>query len=521
LKLITKDAAVTVIVTQQRFAETLRGFGIHTVCLDSQWETISKELKCAPPSYVIEDNLAYILYTSGSTGIPKGVAVQRGSMCNFVFHTKAVMNLGTNDRILQFSSVAFDTAIEEIFPCLAAGATLVLRTAGMLDSVPEFVRKCREYRVSVLDLPTAFWHELVANLAAEEVTMPEEVRLVIIGGEKAMPARLAQWRRAVGHRVELLNTYGPAEATVVATMCNCTADGRSPKPSDEVPIGRPIANVQTYILSGDLLPVPVGVWGELHIAGAGLARGYLGRPDLTAVSFIPNPFSDTGARLYKTGDLCRYKSDSEIEFWGRLDGQVKLRGQRVEPVEVEAALMQNKNVRDCAVATCGTDGDLRLVAYAVVEHERVLTAGDLRNFLRTRVPDYLIPSAFVFMESLPFNTHGKIDRAALPAPESFESNPAFVAPRSAIEHHLADIWAEVLKIEKVSIYDNFFALGGHSLRAMQVVARILKTLQVNIPLRWLFQAPTVAELSSLIEELRSGNAEPKAAVAGESEEFRF
>jgi amino acid adenylation domain-containing protein len=509
LKFIMEDAHVAAVLTQQSLAQTLGLCEPKLISLDSQWEIIAREGETKPSLQICKDNLAYVIYTSGSTGNPKGIAVTRDSLCNFVCHTCDVMELKSHDRVLQFASIGFDTAVEEIFPCLAGGATLVLRTEGMLDSVSSFLQKCCDWKISVLDLPTAFWHELVACVSSEELKMPNELRLVIIGGEKARLDRLAQWRRAVDYRVRLWNTYGPSEATVVATMWDDHKFDREINLFEEVPIGRPISNAQTYILDENLIPVPAGVCGEMYIAGSGLARGYLNRPELTAENFIPNPFGDqSGTRLYKTGDFARYRGNGEIEFLGRRDNQAKLRGHRIEIDEIEAVLTRNPNVRSTAVVLDGPNGEERLVAYVVSNQSCNLKAGELRSFMKSKLPNYMIPSAFVFLDSLPVNSSGKIDRRALPAPEQLggESERAFVPPHTPIEHQLAEIWAEVLKLKEVCVDDNFFDLGGHSLLAMRVISRVLKRFEVKFPLRCLFEGPTVAEMSTVIGELQARNA---------------
>jgi amino acid adenylation domain-containing protein len=493
---------------------------ISVIPLDTEWETISHESAANPGSAAAADDPAYIIYTSGSTGQPKGVEVTHRALANFVAAAREMFALEPGDRVLQFASLAFDASAEEIFPCLAGGATLVLRTDWMVESASLFLQKCHDWGVTVLDLPTVYWHELTENLASEQLTLPADVRLVIIGGERAAPERLAIWRRRVGSRVRLLNTYGPTEGTVVSTAWESTGYVAESAPIRQVPIGRPIANVQTYVLDRNLNPVPIGVSGELHIAGAGLARAYFDCPDLTAEKFIPNPFSsEPGSRLYKTGDLGRYLADGNIEFLQRIDTQVKIRGFRIELGEIEAALNQHPAVREAVVVARADTreephvvenpkskiqnpkSDNRLVAYIVSIQDRI-DAGKLRAFLQAKLPDYMLPSVFVFLDSLPLTPSGKIDRKALPAPDQSrpELESAFVAPRTRTEELLAGIWAEVLKLEGVGIHDNFFELGGHSLLATQVISRVRKAFQVELPLRSLFETPTVAGLAARVAQ---------------------
>jgi acyl-CoA synthetase (AMP-forming)/AMP-acid ligase II/acyl carrier protein len=390
---------------------------------------------------------------------------------------------------------------------------LVLRTDSMLDSVSFFLESCREWQITVLDLPTAYWHELTETLYREKLSLPETLRLVVIGGEKAVPERLVQWQSVVGGRVRLLNTYGPTEGTVVSTMWDLTGWNPLDVPSGEVPIGRPIPNIQTYILDERLNPTPIGVCGELHIGGAGLARGYLSRPELTAEKFIPNPFNDeSGARLYKSGDLARYLLDGNIEFVGRIDHQVKIRGFRIEPGEIESALRQHPGLRDVAVmAREDVANEKRLVAYVVPDLDAPPSVSDLRKFLTDKLPDYMVPSAYVFLESLSLTFSGKVDRRVLPAPEQRrpEQENLFVPPATTEEEMIAKIWTDVLPVDRVGANDNFFDLGGHSLLAIQVVSRVREAFQVEIRLRALFEHPTVAGLAMKISEAQAKRPEAK------------
>ncbi len=367
----------------------------------------------------------------------------------------------------------------------------------------------------MLDLPTAYWHELVAHLTADDWAAAGQLRLVIIGGERALPERVARWRRDVGARVRLVNTYGPTEATVVATTCDLTGgvDARDATPA--VPIGRPVRNAQAYILDRHLHPVAVGVRGELHLGGAGLARGYLGRPALTAERFIPHPFSsEPGARLYRTGDLARFLPDGNIEFMGRGDNQVKVRGYRVEPGEVEAALVGHEAVRE-AVVTAREEvaGQRRLVAYVVAVRGLETTPGELRNFLKERLPEHMLPSAFVLLEALPLLPNGKVNRRALPAPEGERPGPDkdYVAPRTTSERVLCDIWAEVLRLERVGRDDNFFELGGDSILSIQVVARARQA-GLELAPSEVFEHPTPAELATVARVARTNDALQEAAA---------
>ncbi|MCC5667073.1 amino acid adenylation domain-containing protein [Nostoc sp. CHAB 5784] len=465
------------------------------------------------------ENLAYAIYTSGSTGIPKGVMVQHQSLVNYIEAGILEYDIFPSDRILQFASISFDAAAEEIFPCLVQGATLVLRTDEMLSSIPEFLKICGDWQLTVLDLPTAFWHQLVAELLAMNLTVPDSVRLVIIGGEKALPERLTTWQQLVP-KVRLVNGYGPTEATIVTTTCDLSGltvqtIGR------ELAIGKAVKNAKTYILDSHLNLTPVGVPGELYIGGIGVTRGYLNRPDLTAVAFIPDLFSEiTGARLYKTGDRVRYLPDGNIEYLGRFDNQVKVRGFRIELGEIEALLSQYPDVQECAVVACeDMTGDKRLIAYIAPlpnppnalgresdsedgvfysqqKTDRTAKSSNLRQFMANCLPGYMIPAHFVFLSALPRTPNGKIDRKALPQGE--ELPRPNVTASTPSEELLVGIWQTVLNLKSVGIEDNFFALGGDSLLVIRMIAQIQQVFGVNIPLRQVFETPTIAELARVI-----------------------
>jgi hypothetical protein len=403
--------------------------------------------------------------------------------------------------VLQFASLSFDTSLEEIFPALTTGATLILRTDAMLSSARDFLRACGEFGVTVLDLPTAYWHELTDELRTDDLALPEALRLVILGGEKALPERLATWRERARESVRLLNTYGPTETTIVATVCDLSIKRESLEPENEVHIGRPLRNTVVYILDRQLRAVPVGVPGELYIGGAGVARGYLNRPELTAQKFVSNPFAEARApRLYKTGDVVRYRADGNIEFLNRIDNQVKIRGFRVELEEIEQAIRSHASVTDAIVLVQDAQGDKRLVAYVVAPETQQPTTTELREFLTTKLPVYMLPSGFVMIDAFPLLPNGKIDRLALPLLE--QDPPAlaasFEAPRSLLEESVGKVWCDLLKLERIGIHDNFFELGGHSLMGAKMISNLRRSLNVELNLVDVFQAPTIARLGEVI-----------------------
>ncbi|MEG4417921.1 amino acid adenylation domain-containing protein [Microcoleus sp. LAD1_D5] len=517
LAFMLEDSSVQVLLAQEKLLEKLPPHSARVVCLDSGWEEIAFYSSENPRSGVKPENLAYVIYTSGSTGKPKGVLIEHRSLVNYTTAAIAEYGIEKRDRVLQFASISFDASAEEIYPCLTSGATLVLRTDSMLDSAGVFWEKCRTWNLTVLSLPTAYWHELTALLSQETLVLAPSLRLTIIGGEKALPERLKTWIERVGQQVRLVNTYGPTEATVVGTICELSAADATLR---ELPIGRPIGNVQTYILDCHGQPVPTGIPGELHIGGAGLARGYLNRPELTAEKFIPSPFSnEPGSRLYKTGDLTRYRPDGNIEYVGRIDNQVKIRGFRIELAEIEAALSQHPAVRESAVLVWSeANARKRLVAYVVPEtreQNSSLPSSELRQFLQERLPDYMVPSAFVLRSKLPLTPNGKLDRKALPAPDRDrpELEEAFAAPRTASEKILAEIWAQVLGLEQVGIDDNFFELGGDSILSIQVISKANQA-GLRLTPKQLFQHQTIAQLATVADTAQTQQSE-QGLIIGE------
>lgn len=517
LAFMLSDSQAQVLLTQEKLMPLLPQDKVQVVCLDTNWQKICKESEENLANSIRTDNLAYLIYTSGSTGTPKGVIIEHRSLVNFTQAVISEYRLTQSDRVLQFASISFDTAAEEIYPCFLSGGTLVLRTDEMISSVATFLKACLEWKLTVLDLPTAYWQQMVAELATTDVTLPEPLRLVIIGGERVLSESVKTWQKYVGDYPLLVNTYGPTEGTVVATTYMVIGSTPIKK---EVPIGRPIANVQTYILDGNLQPVPICVPGELYICGLGLARGYLNRPDLTREKFISNPFSNaTNARLYKTGDLARYLPDGNIEFLGRIDEQVKIRGFRIEPGEIETVLTQYPGVREAVViAREEQPGNKRLVAYFVFVREQV-SSNELRSFLQKKLPEYMVPSAFVRLENLPLTPNGKIDRRALSIRNITDAlSLEFVSPRTSTEQQLAEIWTSLLKLERVGIYNSFFELGGHSLLATQVVSQIQKAFGVELPLRYLFESPTIAQVGDRIETILWAKSAPPLSTENELEQ---
>jgi aspartate racemase len=500
LAYMLEDSQTALVLTQPGLLAEVTDFDAEIVTLDADWNSFSRESMENVRSDVKPDNLAYDIYTSGSTGKPRGVLLSHLGLVNH--NTAAVKLFGITpaDRMAQFASISFDIAIEEIFPTWIAGGALVIREEDASLAVGDFLRWVSERKVTALDLPTAYWHELVGELSESTQRLPESLRIIIVGGEKASSTKLAAWRKLAGSRVRWVNTYGPTETSVIVTAFE-------PKSSEEIPailpIGRPIANTKIHILDANLQPLPVGIPGDLYVAGPGLARGYLNRPEVTAEKFVSDPFdSQPGARMYKTGDVARYLASGEIEFAGRTDDQVKIRGYRVELKEIESVLGSFAGAREVVVVARETDGEKNLVAYVVPSREHTPTGSELRAYLKQRLPHYMVPSAFVLLEAMPKTPNGKVDRRGMPAPKlaDFTEPNEYIAPTDELEKQLTRIWAAVLSKDSIGIRDNFFDLGGHSLLAARLMHRIEQTLGQRLPLAALLQAPTVEQFAALLRQ---------------------
>ncbi len=527
LAYMLSDSQVKVLLTQEKLANLLPVSAARVIYLDGDWQNIGDHSEDNPFTEVKPSNLAYVIYTSGSTGSPKGVMIEHCSLVNFTSSAKAVYNITQSDRVLQFASISFDAAAIEIFPCLSAGATLVLRTDDMLLSGSRFVQQCREWEITMMDWPTSHWHQVMVELAAAQQTLPASLRVVSVGGEAVKPETLKLWQRCVKGLVnppQLLNGYGPTEATAITTYYNLSEFITLNPAASCVPIGTPIGNTTTYVLDCRLQLVPIGVPGELHIGGTGLARGYLGRPEVTAEKFIPNPFSnEPSARLYKTGDLARYNRDGSIEFLGRLDNQVKIRGFRIELGEIEAILTQHHEV-DQAVVVVQEDqpGNKRLVAYIVptgaLNLQEDLTY-KIKTYLRQKLPEYMVPATLMILSALPLTPNGKVDRRALPTPDPVMRSLALEMPQTQVEKLIAEVWQKILLLQKVGLDDNFFDMGGTSLRLVQVWQKLQITFTQKISIVEMFQHPTVRALGQLLSQQESPTPDaPKSE--GERAELR-
>jgi amino acid adenylation domain-containing protein len=498
-----EDSQAVVLITEGSLAQSLPGAGPEKVLIDRPIESIPVKDDKDPGIEVDPLNAAYAIYTSGSTGTPKAVVIPHGQFAAHCVQMAAHYRLAPSDRVLQFAALNFDASVEQIVPTLIAGASLVLMDPGVWTPI-DFQRKVNELELSVVNLPPAYFQQMAQEWKPDLELNPATLRLIIVGGDVFPPAVLNLWGERRQRPVCLLNAYGPTETTVTATTQEIKApEGPLAGPA-RVPIGRPLPGRKACILDRYGNQVPMGATGELHLGGIGIARGYLGRPDRTAESFIPDAFGATpGARLYRTGDLARYGPDGSIEVLGRIDHQVKIRGFRIELGEIEAALARNPDIKDAVVdVRQDATGDPQMVGYVVARRPGVPSKAELKRFLKKHLPDYMIPSIWVPLEALPMASSGKVDRKSLPPPESVPTEPAegHAGPRTATEEELAGMWAEVFGIERVGIHDNFFDLGGHSLKATQLISRIREAFVVELPLRSLFDSPTVAGLAALVEE---------------------
>jgi amino acid adenylation domain-containing protein len=507
LAFMLEDAQVTVLLSEGRLAEGLPPHTARLVRLDADREAIERESAEPLSGVVAPENLVYVIYTSGSTGRPKGVMVTHRGVVNCVWWMQRTYGLTARDRALFKTPLGFDASVWELFWPLAVGASLfVARPGGQKDTA--YLARC----VAAHDITTLYFVPSMLSVFLDERGLEElrTVRQVICGGESIAPETVERFHARLS--AELHHSYGPTETSIGSAEWTCERQGER----QIIPIGRPLANTQIYLLDAHMQPVPVGAPGEMYIGGTGVARGYLYRPELTAERFVPDPFSaEPGARLYKTGDLARHLPDGLIEFLGRVDHQVKLRGLRIELGEIEAVLAEQEEVKEAVVlAREDKPGDKRLVAYAVASGGERPTHGELAARLRSKLPDYMVPSAFVWLDAWPLMANGKVDRRRLPAPGEArpELETAYVAPRSELERLVAGVWQQVLQVERVGMHDNFFDLGGHSLRMLQVNGKLREALGREVSMVDMFQYPTVSALAEYLSR-------PEPAAEDAAEEF--
>ena len=507
LSFIAGDAPTSICLTQAKLRSKLSGVIDNLFYLDEEWERVAQESDANPACTVTPDNLAYIVFTSGSTGRPKGIAMRHESLFNLVTWLIDDQKPRLGARTLQFASLNFDTSNLEIFTTWCTGGTIVLISEEVRHNISSLLNFLVEAQINRLFLPFVAFQQLV-EIAGTEGSVPHSLHELNVAGEQLQINSPAISFFSKSENTVLHNHYGPSECHAVTTY-RLVAGDRHSWPALP-PIGKPIYNTQIYLLDRHFEPVPVGVSGEVYIGGVSLARAYFNRPDLTAAAFVPNPFSDTpGARLYRTGDLARYLPGGTLEFLGRIDQQVKVRGYRIETGEVEAALRDHPDVQEVVVAAHGQRSEeRRLIAYIVARRGLLsdMLANDLRLRAREKLPEYMVPSAIVFLDEMPLTSDGKVNRRALPqpAPSRRDTTEQFVAPRTPVEEMVAGVWSEVLGLERTGIHDNFFHSGGHSLLATRVVARLREAFATPFPLRKIFEKPTVAGLAQELEETIKG-----------------
>ncbi|MGA2228491.1 MAG: amino acid adenylation domain-containing protein, partial [Syntrophobacteraceae bacterium] len=514
VEFMLQDSNSRILITQSHLKGNI-DFPGQMICIDSDWETISREKDNNPAPLCEPDNLAYVIYTSGSTGKPKGVQIPHRALVNFLYSMEKKPGLTREDIVLSVTTMSFDIFGLELFlPLLFGGKVVIAERDDTLDGL-RLASMIEEHGVSIMQATPSTWRLLI-----ESGWSGHESLKAICGGE-AFPLDLVG--PMLSRCKELWNLYGPTETTIWSTAFRIRSE------DEPVLIGYPIDNTQIYILDNSLQPLPIGLVGELHIGGDGLSRGYLNRPELTAEKFIPHPLSDKpGARIYKTGDLARYRPDGSIECLGRIDHQVKLRGFRIELGEIEARIKDIEAVSNCVVALReDRPGDRRLVAYYVARDGAAISVPDARGYLQSKLPEYMVPQHFAKLEAIPLTPNGKVDKKALPKPVLEElSQEMFVAPRTEVESAVASVWQQVLKVDRVSVNSNFFELGGHSLLMVQVLNRIRGFSDKNIPIMALFQHPTIASLANYLagqqpDQLSVGSEQIRPVSRGRDLELSF
>lgn len=503
LRFMITDSGIRLAVTDMASSDSIRFSELVDLLVIGTRQSPVATLPPAPMPQTGADNLACIMYTSGSTGQPKGVMVSHGNILNFARSAVSRYGITGKDRILQFFSMSFDGSVEEIFCSWAAGATLVLRDFPVELSAPEFFRQIRKSEISVLDLPTAYWHELVNGVMDYDIRLPQSLRLVIIGGEQALLPAYRKWLQLGDHTPRLINTYGPTETTVVALSCEPSTVARLADGHGGLPIGTPLDNTCIAVVSESLALMPYGMPGELLIGGSGVTAGYRNNPDITREKFIDNIPGLQQMRYYRTGDIVRVLEDGNLLFLGRTDSQVKIRGYRIELTGIEAQLSQHPGVSNAAVIA-GKDnaGQSFLVAW-IIPAGAPPSTGEIRRYLQRNMPDYMVPAHIVFLDAFPHLPNGKIDRNGFPSLDLNRSNDAeIVKPSTGLEQQLVDIWEKVLDVRPIGTRDNFFEIGGHSLMAVRLCSAINDKLGTSITLSGLFQNLTIESLAQQIQKNR-------------------
>ncbi|HHJ51964.1 MAG TPA: amino acid adenylation domain-containing protein, partial [Caldithrix abyssi] len=516
IEYIIEDSAVKLVVAEEAQRQRFASRGVEVICPTDEQHPFNDQPATNPDVPIDPNQLAYLIYTSGSTGRPKAVMVPHRGLLNHALSMNHEYNIGPKDRVLQYISISFDASAEEIYPALLGGATLILPVKAAEMSASDLYQIIQQEQITVLHIPVPVWHFFIDYLSEQNLTAPPTLRLMMAGGEQPSIQKFHRAAELSGQKITFVNLYGPTETTIASTYYKTELSKDKTFEYDVIPIGHPLSNDRVYILDQELNPVPRGVVGEIYIAGVGVTRGYLNRPELTAERFIPDPYSpQPGGRMYRTGDLGRFNSQGDIIFAGRSDFQVKIRGFRIELGEIESALTKHPGVKDALVMARKQDHSTQLVAYVIPKKDAQLTVSELRTFLGQSLPDYMVPAYFVSLERFPITPTGKLDRKRLPEPEISRAglDEEFIAPRNEKEQIIADIWQELLKMPKVGVKDNFFELGGDSILSIQVIARANQK-GLKLTPKQLFEYPTIEGLAAVAEEGVAIHAE-QGMVSGE------
>jgi len=507
LSFIIQELQVPLLLTQERLLKKLPEHGAQAICLDSDWPLVSQQSEGNANSAVSEASLAYVIYTSGSTGMPKGVMITHVSLRHYVHDLQKALGMISDDVYLHTASISFSSSVRQLMMPLAKGATVAIATSEQRTNPLALFDMIKRRGVTIMDtgptlLQTCTQALFRLNPQARKVFLDNKLRLIVTTGEPLPYHVVKNWSLDLEHGARFINMYGATETSGSVVVNPISA--KNDCSAKIVPLGRPIANTKIYILDQNLQPAPAGASGELYVGGLRVARAYLNRVELTATSFIPDPFSDEpGARMWKTGDLARHLPDGNIDFISRIDHLIIIRGSRVEPAEVEEVLKRHPAVWETVVvARDGEPGDTRLVAYMVRDPEESLTVSELRRLLIEKLPDYMVPTVFVMLDALPRLPSGKIDRQALPAPDQRrpDLDQPYVSPRSELQRHLSNLWCDILKLDRVGIYDKFFELGGTSILAARFVNLIQAELGESIFIISIFKSPSIAEYTMFLKK---------------------
>jgi aspartate racemase len=503
------NARCGLLLADTSIASNMARHPARTIFLDQEWQSLLRLEESDVENVSTPADLAYVMNTSGSTGQPKGVLISRSNLSHYVHSISQALAIDHDDTYLHTANVAFSSSVRQLMVPLTQGASIVIAGTDEIRQPGVLFDTIKRRRATVMDVVPTYWRNCIDVLESLDEkkrasSLDNHLRLIVSTGEPLFPDVPARWWR-LESRTRLVNLFGQTETTGTVATYPIGLGGSTD--ANTVPIGGPIADTEIYLLDAQQQLVPMETEGEIFVGGPTVGLGYLNQPALTAEKFVPNSLAtQSGARLYRTGDLARFRADGEMEYVSRIDDQVKIRGIRIELGEVRAVLSRHPAIHQCAVIAVGEQRGKRLVAYVAPKYGAAITVGDLRNFLTDQLPDYMIPSSFVIMDALPLTASGKIDRQNLPVADHYAPGSSFVAPRTPVEEAVAAIWAQVLGVERVGAYDDFFELGGHSLAVGQILSRVTEEFELELSLKSLFEAPTVAEMAVVITQLQAAKA---------------